>query len=179
MYSLTFRVRVTTPPQCGHNGTAHAADVSILSRGESSPACVVCVCGMRAACGGPGGWSLDNSRIRQLADCQLADWTSRGLDNSRTSQLADWTSRGLDNSRSRRCRQKGKLSTQSRRWHPRVVQSATCPVRELSSPRVVQSASWRIRELSSNLAGYRWALPRISIVLPYQRNPCTDCKSAQ
>ena len=22
---------------------------------------------------------LDNSRIRQLADCQLADWTSRGL----------------------------------------------------------------------------------------------------
>ena len=33
---------------------------------------------------------LDNSRIRQLADCQLADWTTRGLDNSR----------------SRRCRQK-------------------------------------------------------------------------
>jgi len=27
--------------------------------------------------------SLDNSRIRQLADCQLADWTTRGLDNSR------------------------------------------------------------------------------------------------
>ena len=37
---------------------------------------------------------------------------------------------------------------------PRVVQSATCPVRELTSPRDVQSASWqsaswRIRELSS------------------------------
>ena len=52
-----------------------------------------------------------------------------------------------------------KLSTQSRRWHPRLVQSATCPVRELSSPRVDQSASWqsaswRIRELSSNLAYY-------------------------
>jgi len=31
----------------------------------------------------------------QLADCHLADWTSRGLDNSRTSQLVDWTSRGL------------------------------------------------------------------------------------
>ena len=73
----------------------------------------------------------------------LADWSTRGLDNSRTRQLADWTSRGLDNSRSRRCRQKGKLSTQSRRWHSRVVQSATCPVRELSSPRVVQSASWQ------------------------------------
>jgi len=27
-------------------------------RGESSPACVVCVCGMRAACGGPGGLPL-------------------------------------------------------------------------------------------------------------------------
>ena len=89
----------------------------------------------------------------------LADWSTRGLDNSRTIRLAHWTSRGLDNSRSRRCRQKGKLSTQSCRWHPRVVQSATCPVRELSSPRVVQSASWqsaswqsaswRIRELSS------------------------------
>ena len=73
-------------------------------------------------------WTLDNSRIRQLADCQLADWTSRGLVNSRT----------------RRCRQKErKLSTQSRRWHPRVDQSASRPVRELAFrelayPRVVQ-----------------------------------------
>ena len=31
MYLLTFRVRVTTPPQYGRNGTAHAAGVSILS----------------------------------------------------------------------------------------------------------------------------------------------------
>jgi len=30
MYSLTFRVRVTTPPQYGRNGTAHAAGASIL-----------------------------------------------------------------------------------------------------------------------------------------------------
>ena len=37
---------------------------------------------------------LDNSRIRQLADCQLADWTTRGLVNSRTGQVADWTTRG-------------------------------------------------------------------------------------
>ena len=29
-----------------------------------------------------------------------------------------------------------KLSIQSRRWHPRVDQSAKCPVRESSSPRV-------------------------------------------
>ena len=59
---------------------------------------------------------------------QLADTPTRGL-----------PSRGLDNSRSRRCRQKGKISTQSRRWHLRIVQSASW-----------QSASWRIRELSSN-----------------------------
>ena len=35
----------------------------------------------------------------------------------------------------------------------RVVQSATCPVRELTSPRDVQSTSWRIRELSSYRLG--------------------------
>jgi len=29
------------------------------------------------------------------------------------------------------------------------------------------------------LADYRWALPHISIMLPWQRIPCTDCKSAQ
>ena len=32
MYSLTFRIRVTTPTQYGRNGTAHAAGASILSR---------------------------------------------------------------------------------------------------------------------------------------------------
>jgi len=30
-------------------------------RGESSPACVLCVCGMRAACGGPGGLPLGSA----------------------------------------------------------------------------------------------------------------------
>jgi len=86
---------------------------------------------------------------------QLADTPTRGLDiswtrqldralvNSRTGQVAYWTTRGLA------CRQKGKLSTQSRRWRPRVVQSATCPVRELSSPRVDQSARCPVRESSS------------------------------
>jgi len=43
MYSLTFRNRITTPPQYGRNGTVHAAGASILSL-----AYVVCVCGMRA-----------------------------------------------------------------------------------------------------------------------------------
>jgi len=39
-------------------------------------------------------WLLDNSWICQLADCQLVDWTTRGLANSWTRQLEDWTSRG-------------------------------------------------------------------------------------
>jgi len=30
MHLLTFRVRVTSPPQYGRNGTAHAAGASIL-----------------------------------------------------------------------------------------------------------------------------------------------------
>jgi len=61
MYSLTFRVRVTKPPQYGRNGTASLPIASRTQqarrfyrwRGESSPACVV-----RAACGGPGGLPL-------------------------------------------------------------------------------------------------------------------------
>ena len=99
-----------------------------------------------------------NSTIFGTVTGQLADTPTRGLptrrlDISRTGQLADcqladWTSRGLDNSRSRRCCHKGKLTTQSRRWHPRAVQSATCPVRELSSPRVDQSARCPDRELA-------------------------------
>jgi len=98
----------------------------------------------RRTCG--GNWTTRgyaNSRIANSRTGHLADWSTRRLDNSRTSQLADWTRRGLDNSRSRRCRQTGKLSAQSRRWHPRVVQSASRPVRELAIrelayPRVVQ-----------------------------------------
>jgi len=43
MYSLTFRVRVTTPPEYGRNGTAHAAGASILSpaRGVFAGMCSV------------------------------------------------------------------------------------------------------------------------------------------
>ena len=85
----------------------------------------------------------------QLADCQLADWSTRGLDNSRTSQLADWTTRGLADAA-----KKGKLSTQSRRRHPRVVQSASCLVRELTSPRDVQSATRPVRELAIRELAY-------------------------
>jgi len=42
----------------------------------------------------------------------IGNWTTRGLDNSRTSQLADWTTRGL-------------------------AASASCPVHELSSNRLI------------------------------------------
>ena len=52
---------------------------------------------------------LDNSRIRQLADCQLADWTSRGLVNSWTRQLADYSTCLLYTSPSPRDRQKSRM----------------------------------------------------------------------
>jgi len=62
MYSLTFCVRVTTTPQYGWNGTAHAAGASMLSPVRGVFAGMrVCVCGMRAACGGPGGLPLDSA----------------------------------------------------------------------------------------------------------------------
>jgi len=64
-----------------------------------------------------------------LVTGQLADTPTRGLDKSRTGQLAV----------SQMPPKERKLSTQSCRWHPRVVQCASRPVRELA-----------IRELSSN-----------------------------
>jgi len=86
---------------------------------------------------------LDNSRIRQLADCQLADWTTRGLDISWTGQLADWTTRVLDKSRT------GQLADATGDFaclfflFGGICETASCPVRELTSPRLVQSASWQ------------------------------------
>ena len=50
MYSLTFRVRVTKPPQYGRNGVAGASILSLVR------ACVV-----RAACAGPGGLLLGSA----------------------------------------------------------------------------------------------------------------------
>ena len=64
MYSLTFRVRITTSPQYGQNGTAHAAGASMLSpvRGvfagmRSVHACAACV----RRTGGPGGLPLGSA----------------------------------------------------------------------------------------------------------------------
>ena len=63
---------------------------------------------------------------------QLADTPTRGLDDSRIY----WTSRGLDNSRMPRATAARRFVLLAASARPRVVQSATCPVREMSSPRV-------------------------------------------
>jgi len=58
MYSLTFRVRVATPPQYGRNGTA---SLQIMSRRQQAAGTLMLTlargafAGMRSACGGPGG----------------------------------------------------------------------------------------------------------------------------
>ena len=94
-----------------------------------------------------------------MCTATAGNWTTRGYANSRTGHLADWSTHGLDNSRTSQLAvsqmppKERKLSTQSRRWHPRVVQSVTCPVRELSSPRVDQSARCPVRESSSPRGG--------------------------
>ena len=59
------RSRYNTP-QYGRNGTAHAAGASILSPARGVFAgmrmvCVCAVCGMRAACGGPGELPLGSA----------------------------------------------------------------------------------------------------------------------
>ena len=61
-------------------------------------------------------------RIRQLADCQLADWTTRGLADA---------------------------AKKTKAKHAKSpVASESCLVRELTSPRDVQAASRPVHELS-------------------------------
>jgi len=74
----------------------------------------------------------------QLTDMPTLRLLTRGLDKSRTGQLAV----------SQMPPKERKLSTQSRQWNPRVVQTASCLVRELTSPQDVQSASHPVRELA-------------------------------
>jgi len=57
MYSLTFRARVTTPPQYGQNGTAHAADASMLSPARGVFAGMRSV-RVRHACGVRWAWRI-------------------------------------------------------------------------------------------------------------------------
>jgi len=61
MYSLTFRAGVTTSPQYGRNGTAHAAGVPILSPARGVFAGMRSVRERRAACGEPGGLPLGSA----------------------------------------------------------------------------------------------------------------------
>jgi len=86
----------------------------------------------------------DNSRTGHLAD-----WSTRGLHNSRTGQVADWTTRGCHR----------RLCVLSfpfwRHARPRVVQYATCPVRELTSAR----SSCLVHEMSSPRVGN----PRVGV----------------
>jgi len=57
MYSLTFRVRVTTPPQNGRNETVHAARASILSPARGVFAGMRSV-RVRHACGMRWAWRI-------------------------------------------------------------------------------------------------------------------------
>jgi len=60
MYSLTFRVRITTSRSMDKmERRTQQARRCYRRRGESSPACVVCC--MCAACGGPGGLLLGSA----------------------------------------------------------------------------------------------------------------------
>ena len=79
---------------------------------------------------------LDNSLTNQLAVGQVADWSTRGLDNSRTGQFVDW-------SNSPKCStQKFAVNFQTRcdiydeLTSLRIVQSVTYPVNELISPQL-------------------------------------------
>jgi len=86
---------------------------------------------------------LDNSRIANSRTGRLADWSTRGLDNSRTGQVADWTTRGCHR----------------RLWVLSFRSFGGMRDRELSSPRLVQSASWPVREMSSPRVGN----PRVGV----------------
>jgi len=98
----------------------------------------------------------------QLADCQLADWMTRGLDISRTGQLADATGDFA-------CLVFVLLAASA---IPRVLQSATCPVtpvrelaiHELVYPRVVQLPNVRKNYSSQCHIDVRTKLPHRVVV---------------
>jgi len=63
MYSLTFRVRVTTPPAVWTkwNGARRRRVHFVAGEESLRRHAYTCVCGMRAACGGPGGLPLGSA----------------------------------------------------------------------------------------------------------------------
>ena len=73
------------------------------------------------------------SSLLLLVTGQLADTPTRGLDDSQTGHPPDWSTRGLDNSRT------GQVADATIDFACLVFacETASCPVRDLSSPRVV------------------------------------------
>jgi len=61
MYWLTFRVRVTTTPQYGRNGTASLQMTSRTQQARRFYRWCVRACVVRAACGGPSGLPLGSA----------------------------------------------------------------------------------------------------------------------
>ena len=62
MYSLTFVFALQHPRSMDEmERLTQQARRFCCRRGEFSPACVVCVCCMHAACGGPGGLPLGSA----------------------------------------------------------------------------------------------------------------------
>jgi len=71
MYSLTSGVRVTTLPQYGRNGTAHAAGASILSPAKGVFAGMRSV-RMRHACGVRRAWRITTGSATHLHSVAIA-----------------------------------------------------------------------------------------------------------
>ena len=94
----------------------------------------------------------------QLANTPTRGLPTLGLDKSRTGELAVLQMPPKER----------KLSTESRRWHPRVVQSARW-----------QSASWRrpIHELSSNRATYFFSRAAITLGIGSLSSCSIICRS--
>ena len=70
-----------------------------------------------------------------------SNWTTRGyanswIANSRTGYLADWSTRGLDKSRTGQLAVSHAAKRTKTKHAKSMVASASCPVRESSSPRV-------------------------------------------
>jgi len=68
MYSLTLRVRVTTPPQYGRSEMAHAAGVSILSPAREVLVSMRSVC-VRHACGMWWAWRITTGLCHAFPYC--------------------------------------------------------------------------------------------------------------
>jgi len=81
---------------------------------------------------------MQMEEVATLNACQYRSLTGQLADTPTRWTSRDWTTGGLADAAFER-----KLSTQSRRWHPRLVQYASCLVRELSS--ITDRSSWSVK----------------------------------